>query len=396
MNPLRVGPTLPAEVLHEIRRAMELRHFKWDVQVGDVTSLAPFPLLIGAADWRELAGLAEQLAVETLAAERELLERPALRARLGVPRPLRRLLARGNLTPSAARVMRFDFHYTVDGWRVSEVNSDVPGGFTEATSFTQLMAAQVPGARPAGDPTRALADALAHNSGDGATVALTNAPGYMEDHQVVAHLAAQLVLRGLAARVVSLHQLRWRSGRAHLDDEPVGAIVRFFQAEWLARLPRASGWSWLFSDGHTPVTNPGVAALGESKRLPLAWDELRTPLPTWRRLLPETRALAGAPWTRDDGWLIKAAYGNTGDTVLLRSSPGWTRKAWAARLRPWAWVAQRRFSVAPLAHESGPLLPCIGVYVVDGKAAGAYARLTSRPIIDFSARDVALLIYDDA
>ena len=28
---------------------------------------------------------------------------------------------------------------------------------------------------------------------------------------------------------------------------------------------------------------------------------VRTPVPTWRRLLPETRALAEAPWCRDDG-----------------------------------------------------------------------------------------------
>src|SRR5262245_57553556 len=140
---------------------MELSHFKWDAQVGDVTALAPFPLLLGRSSWRELEDLAERLAAETLAAEQELLGRPALHARIALPRPLRQLFAHGTPTPAAARVMRFDFHPTAEGWRLSEVNSDVPGGFTEATSFARLIATHVPGARPAGDPTRALVDAIA-------------------------------------------------------------------------------------------------------------------------------------------------------------------------------------------------------------------------------------------
>jgi hypothetical protein len=220
----------------------------------------------------------------------------------------------------------------------------------------------------------------------------------MEDHQVVAHLARRLGERGLTAAVVSLQQLGWHDGRARLADRPVDAIVRFYQAEWLARLPRATGWPSLFVDGRTPVANPGIAALSESKRLPLVWDALRAPLSTWRRLLPETRALADAPWATDDGWLIKSAYCNTGDAVCIRSAMTprtWARRAWAARLRPSAWVAQRRFSVLPLAAEEGPLFPCIGVFVIDGTAAGVYARLTAGPVVDFSARDVALLLYDE-
>jgi len=400
---IRIGPTLDAEAFHEIRRTMELSHFKWDAQVGDVTALAPFPLLLGRSTWRELEDLAERLAAETLAVEQELLGRPALHARIALPRPLRPLFARGTPTPAAARVMRFDFHPTAEGWRLSEVNSDVPGGFTEATSFAGLIATHVPGARPAGDPTRALVDAIVRATGDRGSVALTNAAGHMEDHQVVAHLAARLRERGLLAWVVSPQHLYWRDGHARLEAAchtgALDAIVRFYQVEWLAQLPGAISWRALFVDGRTPVANPGVAALSESKRLPLVWDDLRTPLPTWRHLLPETRALGDAPWSSDDGWLIKSAYSNTGDTVSIRSTmkpSAWARRAWAARLRPGAWVAQRRFQVVPVVQGDESLLPCIGVYTVDGRAAGAYARLTRGPIIDFQARDAALLIYEDA
>jgi glutathionylspermidine synthase len=386
---------------------MELHHFKWDVQVGDVTALAPFPLLITRRAWEELAALAERLTRETLAIERELLERPGLHERLALPSPLSRLLRRRLLrrriapTPPVARVMRFDFHWTTEGWRVSEVNSDVPGGFTESTQFTALMAAHAPGAVPSGAPTQDLVDALVRAAGDGA-VALASAPGHMEDHQVVAYLAAQLRKKGLAAHVVSPRHLRWRAGHAHLAtawcEGPVAAIVRFYQAEWLARLPHEESWAPLFAGGHTPVLNPGIAVLSESKRLPLVFPHLGAATETWRQLLPETRAPEDAPWRTDEGWLLKSAYGNAGDTVSIRSAmskAAWARLAWAVRWRPGQWVAQRRFTVVPVEHPEGPLLPCIGVYTVDGRAAGAYARITRRAYIDFSATDVALLVVQE-
>lgn len=381
---------------------MELSHCKWDSQVGDLTAVADFPLLISRETWNDLADLAERLSAETLSVEHELLDRPDLYARIALPRPLRSLLAKGPPTPAAVRVMRFDFHYTTDGWRVSEVNSDVPGGLTEATSFTKLVARHVTDAVPAGDPTRAVVDAMVKVVGDRGTVALTNAPGHMEDHQVVAYLAAALRARGITAHVVSPSQLRWRESRARVETPwltcDVGAVYRFYQAEWLAHLTSSIEWRPLFAGGRTPIANPGVAALSESKRLPLVWKDLRSPLQTWRCLLPETRALADAPWQNDDSWLIKSAFSNTGDTVSIRSAmsaKAWSWCVWSARLRSSSWIAQRRFTIVPVMHCSEALLPCIGVYTVDGVAAGAYARLASGAIVDGHARDVALLVCED-
>jgi glutathionylspermidine synthase len=385
---------------------MELRHQKWDAQVGDVTCLARSPLLLARSAWLELARLAEKLFAETRGAEDELLHRPELHAELGLPWSLRSLFRAGNATLAAARVMRFDFHWTTRGWQVSEVNSDVPGGYTEATHWARLVAQQTPGAALAGDPTAALLESL-EGAAEGRAVALLCASGFMEDQQVVAHLAAELAKRGQATQLVSLEQLRWSNGRAEVSEgraqgRPLGALFRFYQAEWLAGRREAALWEPLLVGGRTPVANPGVAVLSESKRLPLLWDRLTVPMHHWRRLLPETRALSEAPWASDDGWLIKSAYCNSGDTVSIRSAmtkAQWGRRSWHARLRPRHWVAQRRFEVVPLAAAEGsvsqPLFACVGVYVVNGSAAGAYARVTSGPFIDFAAQDAALLIYDD-
>ena len=92
--------------------------------------------------------------------------------------------------------MRFDFHPTTQGWRISEANSDVPGGFSEASYFTGLMAQHFPNLQTAGNPGEIWSHALAGAVSSSGTVALMSAPGYMEDHQVIAFLAARLRERG--------------------------------------------------------------------------------------------------------------------------------------------------------------------------------------------------------
>jgi len=406
------GDALPPREFEPIRRAAILRHCKWDPQVGDHATLAPFPLVLARATAARLAGWAERLTAEALAAEAELLGRPELHARLAVPRALRSLLRRGReigWTPAAGRVLRFDFHPALDGpagWRLSEVNADVPGGYSEATEFTRLMAERHPGLEPAGAPGPRWADAiLAHapeSPPENPVGVLLHAPGFTEDAQVVSYLSGLLRARGARVHLAQPRHLSWHEGRAHVDcggrRGPVDFVVRFFQAEWLPSLPRRVAWQPLVAGGKTPVANPGTAVLLESKRFPLVWDELATPLPTWRRLLPETREPARA-LREDAAWMLKSAYSNNGDDVLNRelTPPAEWQKAtrWLAPARR-HWLVQRRFESLPLATPWGPMHVCIGVYTVDGRAAGLYGRVSHFPIVDYRSADAAVLIGDGA
>jgi len=404
--PWRAGKSLDPAAFAHLRRQLMLDCCKWDPQVGDVSTLAPFPIILGAGVWRRLSRWAEELAAEAAAAEAELLARPDLHATAGIPWRIRRVLRRAVTQPSApaaARIIRFDFHWTTDGWRISEANADVPGGFTEASSFAALMARHFPGTSPAGDPAVQLSRAIAHRVGTGGGVALLTAPGYMEDQQVVAYLAGHFNRRGIRTHVCDPRQLRWRDGAAQLDCDrrrgPIDAIVRFFQAEWLAGLPRRSGWPYLFVGGRTPLANPGSAILIESKRFPMVWDNLCTRLPTWRRLLPVARDPRTVNWRSGDDWVFKAAFCNTGDEVAMRSNlPArqWRKVVRSVFWRPRGWVAQRRFEPIALATPLGLMNPCLGVYVIDGRAAGIYGRMTPGKIIDYSAIDVAVLVENDA
>ena len=106
-------------------------------------------------------------------------------------------------------------------------------------------------------------------------------------------------------------------------------------------------------------------------------------LPAWRRFLPETRALG---WRLPRGFIAKSTYCNTGDDVSFRAS-------WRARVQRGRWIAQRRFENVPVTVDDAELDACIGVYTVDGEAAGAYGRVVRHgTFVDAYARDAAVLV----
>jgi len=400
---LRAGDSIDTAAFSKMRRRSILEGCKWDSQVGDETTLARFPLIIRGVEWEKISAMAEQLATEAAAAAEEIVMRSELISVLGFPAALYRALSgRAPLSPSAGQVVRFDFHYTTEGWRISEANSDVPGGYTESSHFTAMMASHFPRLRMTGNPVETWAAALAVAAGPGGVFALLSAPGFMEDHQVISFLAGRLREHGCATHLAKPEQIIWRDGAAFLDTAchrgPLDAIVRFYQAEWIARLPRWTNWKYFFRGGKTLVASCGRSVIPESKRFPLTWESLRTPMRTWRALLPETRDPRDVSLSRDDGWLLKPAMCNTGDSVNIRLAMPrreWMKTRLAATLFPGKWVAQRRFESLPVPTPLGPHHACVGIYTVNGKTAGAYARLSEKPVVDFAATDVAFLVDHD-
>jgi glutathionylspermidine synthase len=294
--------------------------------------------------------------------------------------------------------MRFDFHPTLAGWRVSEVNADVPGGWCEAGSLPDLFSKWFPGLCIPESPLKAFSNALCNVIGSG-HVALLSAPGFLEDLQVIYTFQRDLSARGIKAFAIqSPGALDWSSGRCQLRSQrlDISAVVRFYQIEWLAQLGRHTCWRYLLLSQNPLVVNPIVAAISESKRLPLAF---KTVGKTWDEFVPESRDPRFVDAGQWDSWVLKATYSNTGDRVHFCSEIRESARRSlirTAQARPFAWVAQRRFETTSLQSGRGPLFPCIGVFVINGKATGAYGRLSKSRIIDGTAIEAPVFIADDA
>jgi glutathionylspermidine synthase len=403
--PWHVVAPLEEHPFREVRRAAIFECCKWDPQVEDVCTLSPQPVVLTRAAWNEIAKLAGQLGREIIAAERELLQRPELWAELALPWSFRHRLAESAGLGRFDRhlhLTRFDFHFTTVGWRISEANTDVPGGFNEAAGFTRLMAQHYAGTAAAGDPVQALVDAIANAVGTGATVALLHATAFSDDRQVMVYLARALEGRGLKPVLASPEHLSWQEEHPYLETDwakgPVDFVFRFFPGEWLPALPRRCAWWHLLGDSKVPLCNPGSALLTQSKRLPLVWDELSEPFFAWHSLLPRTcdpRCMNG--WGKDDGRVYKPAFGRVGDMIHIEGVTGAKearRIARSVRWHPRHWIAQERFHAIPMQNGKDGTYPCIGVYTLNGRVIGAYGRMAPRPLIDHLAQDTAVLVAD--
>lgn len=398
--PWTIPDPIPPAQFRDIRLSMIFDHHKWDSQFEDIETLSRCCLILEGDSWDQLQRQSERLWREALAAEEEIMDRPDLCRELGLGRRLRMACTRSAArVPSKgmARVMRFDFHFTPEGWRISEANADVPGGFIEASAFTELTCRYYEGTVCAPDAAECYAQVVAEMLGRGSRVALVHATAYTDDRQVMLFLARRFADAGLEPVLGGPTDLFWTDGHAGLAGGrgSLQGIVRFFPAEWLPNIPRRHTWERFFHGGRTPQSNPGCALITQSKRFPLVWDRLKTELPTWRSLLPETRDPRDTAWRDSDQWVLKPALGRVGEEIGIRTVTAenqWRRIARNAVRHPRYWVAQRRFTAVAVTAGGANLYPCLGVFVIDGKACGIYGRASSRPLIDSRAWDIPILI----
>jgi glutathionylspermidine synthase len=403
---IHAGKEVEREQWLDMRTRLIFDFCKWDVQSEDHSVLAAFPLLMEEQTARFLEQTAEALAGEALSAEREILQRPKLLKKLRLPRNLQRVLERTKTLASpdrGVRVMRFDFHFTTEGWRVSEVNADVPGGFIEASGWNALFGAVVRNTLVPANTSEIYARAIADATGPERTVGLVHATAHSDDRQVMQHLGRCLGAHGVQAFPVSPEHVHWSNGsaeiRARFASGSISAVIRFFPADWLPFLRDRSCWEPYFCATNAVLSNPGSAILIQTKRFPLVWGELNSAIPTWRKLLPETKDARHMKSLWDDFSILKPALGRVGEGIGM---PGVTpidelaEILFFARSRSHEWVSQRRFTAVPVATEKRAMYYCIGVFTINGKAAGFYGRVAERPIIDQRAQDAAVLIIPDA
>lgn len=396
---------IPAEHYTDYRYDVIFDGYKWDPKVEDHNTVARHALLLQPSTARQLERLAEQLALETVQMEGALLECLSLARQLGLPRRILSTLERlrGYDASRHVRLMRFDFHPTPDGWRISEVNSDVPGGLAEASVLPRLAARYFPGYEPRHHLADRLLKGVRTRIGGQGRLAFVHATSYSDDRQVMEFLGDHFASHGYTPVMAAPDHIRWHGRRAHSivegQEGPLDGLLRFFPLEWLANLPRSSGWQG-FYDGETVACNHPVAMLTQSKRLPLIWDKLGVSLDAWRQTLPDTRDPRQVQ-RADADWVLKPALGRVGEGILIGEAVTQRERRKierSARWFPGKWIAQRRFASEPLVAEDmsgtepGKYHVCIGVFTVDGRCAGFYGRISPYARIDHRAIDIPVLV----
>lgn len=425
---------IPTDSYEEYRLTVMFDCYKWDPQFLDHNTIARYALVLTQEEHEELERLTEQLDRETRAAEEYLNHHQELARPLALPRSVSGEIKKmTNYEPDRhIRLMRYDFHpvENIDStdkvspnmkWAISEVNSDVPGGFAEASLMPQAaldlltediglhndsQISENTNIKKSGywykNFGEHLVEAITKKVKKQGRIMLIHCTSYSDDRQVMQFLGDRLKKEGYHIIYGAADHVRFKEQRAYsiLDgnEGELDAIIRFTPLEWLTEM-KPKRWQGYF-DTTTVSCNHPVAIYAQTKRFPLVWDVLEQngiAMSTWRELLPDTLEVQAAKGK--EGYIYKPACGRVGEKISIKEAcVGDEYKKILADVRrhPKKYLAQKRFTSRPLVGENNEEFHvCIGSYAVDGKHAGYYARISELPRIDSNAADIPVLIEKD-
>lgn len=395
--------SIPKEKYEDYRLAVIFDGYKWDPQFLDDNTIARHALVLSQVEHQELVAMVEKLGQETELAEQHMRDHPHIIDGLKLPRKMKKTVPlMMNYDPKDhIRLMRFDFHPLEDGgWAISEVNSDVPGGFAEASLMPQIALANLD--NPNYDTINfgeIMVKALRNKIKTNGTIMMAHCTSYSDDRQVMQFLGDQLEKVGYQIIYGAVDHLEFKDGEAYciLDNNQrkVDGIVRFNPIEWVVDI-KPNTWNGYFNT-ITPSCNHPLTVLAQSKRFPLIWDDLEKAgldLSAWRSLLPHTM---DAKTLKDQsGYIYKPVWGRVGEGISIKeavSPKEYDQIMKDVKKHPSKYIAQKQFMSKPAVDEFGnEFHVCLGAYYVEGKAAGYYARLSKSNRTDSHAQDVPVLI----
>ncbi len=396
----RVQGLAEADPLASEDLGRELRHrwLIWDEFVGGRRRVDLHPLILPAQahdDARSAAEDAVRLVGQAATLALEAREERAEAARYGFSRAVERLAEASFRAGDTLSLVRVDLLLGEDGrFRACEVNADCPGGHNEAHGLPWL--ARRAGFHGASDVTAVIPELasclVALSGGPGSPeglIALVFATAYAEDLQVCALIERAVLEAGGRAVRVPPTALRVQGGRVFTGASRVGVLYRFFPTEHFAELPLAEEIVPCIESGSVRTLSSFSAMYLQSKLAfarahsvasslsPRDLQALQSRVP-YSCLPVEAEGLEGDK----DGWVLKRALGRVGDEVFvgaLFERGAWSRIVQAVReavARGEVWIAQRFVPQRPVPTPWGPRLVTLGVYLMEGRFLGYFARLT--------------------
>jgi glutathionylspermidine synthase len=378
------------------------------------------PIVLEKKRARELAKVAEDVAAVYDEMARLVFDAPELADFFSLT-PFQIAMWRSS-APLWHGMARADVFETNEGPTIAELNCDTPTGEPEAVVLGAIAKRAAPDTiDPAADLEAkfiAMVSAIAQRELDTPverpSVGLVYPTEFTEDLALIRLYKGWFEARGQKVVLGSPYNLGFDGEKATLFDQPIDIVVRHYKTDWWGeresvwtddepadKTPLAAPLQALFSamaKGRLAVINPFGAVLPQNKRaMAFFWEHIHrfsasaqaiiqkyVPVTTRLERIHEERLYA-----ERESWVLKSDYGAEGDEVILGRAT--TEAVWRASIekaRPGRWIAQRYFEArVDAAGETTNL----GVFLVAGRAAGFYARL-SPGATDEQARSAAVLV----
>jgi glutathionylspermidine synthase len=381
--------------------AMQIEYLMWSAYVAGEPKPLAVPIPWSREDWSQVASISERFAALIRRTVDLCLDHPEIVGYWDFPPGLERMIAadRRRARRELDLLARFDVFRTPEGWKLSEFNTDVPGGIHEAAGLNDLVA----GDRAEFSVVTALTD-LTCRDRVRPRVGLLYASGFGEDLEQCQFLRMHWNRRGIPTTLASPSNLKYDGARLTLFDEPVDVLYRFFPAEWLDGMPELDGLIGAVADGAVRMVNPFAQLVAQSKKIMAFWYE-RADLLTAserelvRRHVPPTERFQEARLedyvARRESIVVKRGFGRVGEQVLFGafcSDDEWRDELEWPLSEPGEWIVQDRFDVLPVRLEGEVLYPCYGAYVVGPRFGGLYTRAAREPFIAADAFTAAVKV----
>ena len=399
---------IKADRYEEYRITLMFDCYKWDPQFLDSNTIAKYALVITEDEHKELEYLTESLDRETREAENLLNNSQELTKPLILNKKLTNEVKKMKpYNPDKnIRLMRYDFHPIKDGdWAISEVNSDVPGGFAEASLMPKVALNFLDEDnihKSSIDFSDIFVEAIAKKVPKKGRIMLVHCTSYSDDRQVMQFIGDRLNKAGYQVLYGAVDHINFKDNKAYsiLDgnEGELDGIIRFTPLEWLVDV-KPKKWQGYFDTDAVSCNHP-VAIYAQTKRFPLVWDVLEkngVSMDTWRKLLPKTIEVSELKYEKNkENYIFKPAYGRVGEKISIKEACDETEYKNIlsdVRKHPKKYLAQKKFDSKPLIGENGEQFHvCLGSYAIDGKHGGYYARISKTPRIDSNAADIPVLI----
>ena len=400
---------IPEEKYYKYRIDAMFDCYKWDPQFYDKNTLAKYVLILSKEENENIIKLTENLDKETVNAERFINKNYNIAKKLDLPKKLLKQIKNmsGYDESKNIRLMRYDFHPSENGeWVVTEVNSDVPGGFAESSLLPNLAKKYIDNNnlnyKCFGD---ILTNEIIKKVKSNGTIMLVHCTCFSDDRQVMQYLGDKLELLGFKVIYGAADHIKFENGKAfsilHNNKEEIDLIFRFTPIEWLIQMKTQN------LDGYFNTTtcccNHPIAVFAQTKKFPLIWDDLEKKglnFETWRKLLPLTKKIKNFESLKNnEEYIFKPVYGRVGEKISIKEAcvgDEYSKILKDVKKHKNNYLAQKRFTSKPIITDKGECFHlCLGSYTIEGKHAGYYARINTVPRIDSYSADIPVLIEDE-